>query len=108
MKTLSIVFTMFMVSFYSFAQVSPTQSWVVDTMAAMPERVSNNAVVAGEMNGTTYIYSFAGIDSTRNYPGIHLRSYRYNTQTNVWSPIDPLPDTLGKIAAIASTVKNKI
>ena len=70
--------------------------------------MTNNAVVDGYVNGVPYIYTFGGIDSTKLYSGIHLRSYRYNTQTNVWDTLPPLPDTLGKIAASASHVKNKL
>lgn len=93
---------------FVFPFFTSAQSWQIDTMATMPERLSNNAVSMGYHNGVPNVYTFAGIDSTRSHTGIHLRSYRYNTQTNTWHTIAPLPDTLGKIAAIASTVKNKI
>ncbi|PSJ73693.1 hypothetical protein C7N43_27765 [Sphingobacteriales bacterium UPWRP_1] len=74
----------------------------------MPEAVSNNAVTAAAVEGVPYVYSFGGIDSTKFYSGIHLRSYRFNTVSNNWESIQPLPDTLGKISMSASTVKNKI
>ncbi len=73
-------------------------------MNPMPERVTNNAVVEGFVNGVPYVYSFAGLDSTKNYSGIHLRSFRYNTQTDIWESIPPLPDTLGKIATSANRI----
>ncbi|BDS13387.1 T9SS C-terminal target domain-containing protein [Aureispira anguillae] len=85
------------------------QAWQISPVANAPEPITNNAVVEGVVNGTTtYIYTFGGLDSTKLYSGIHLRSYRYNTLTNVWDTIAPLPDTLGKIAAAASRVKDKI
>lgn len=84
------------------------QSWQITSQAAVPERVSNNAVVEGFVNGVPYVYTFGGIDSTKLYSGIHLRSYRYNTQTDVWDTLPALPDTLGKIAAGASRVKDKL
>lgn len=74
----------------------------------MPEAVSNNAVTAAVVEGAPYVYSFGGIDSTKLYSGIHLRSYRLNVPGNMWESIQPLPDTLGKIAMAAGTVKNKI
>ena len=80
----------------SFAQITE--------MSPMPERVTNNAVVEGFVNGVPYVYSFAGLDSTKTYSGINLRSFRYNTQTDEWESIAPLPDTLGKIAASASRI----
>ncbi len=80
------------------------QHWSITELHPMPESVSNNAVCEGFVNGVPYVYSFAGIDSTKIYSGIHNRSYRYNTQTDTWESIGELPDTLGKIAASASRV----
>jgi len=77
-------------------------------VADMPEPVSNNAVVEGFINDTCYAFSFGGIDSTKLWSGIHLRSFRYNTITDVWDTIPSLPDTLGKIAAGASYVDSII
>lgn len=82
--------------------------WTLEEMSNMPEPVSNNAVVEGWANDTGYVYSFGGIDSTKLWSGIHLRSFRYNTSTDVWDTIPSLPDTLGKIAAAASWVDSII
>lgn len=87
---------------------SCAQAWQITPLAAAPERITNNAVAEGFVNGLPYIYTFGGLDSTKLYTGIHLRSYRYNTMTNVWETIAALPDTLGKIAAGANRVKDKI
>ncbi len=85
------------------------QDWEWESLSNLPEAVSNNAVSSATVNGTPYAYSFAGIDTTKSPAGIHLRSYRYNTLADTWESIAPLPDELGgKIAAGASTVKNKI
>ena len=73
-------------------------------LSPMPERVCNNAVAEGFVNGVPYVYSFAGIDSTKLFSGIHLRSFRYNTQTDTWETIPPLPDDMGKIAASANRI----
>jgi len=80
----------------------------VSEVTPMPERVSNNAVVEGFVNGVPYVYSFGGIDSTKVYSGIHNRSFRYNTQTDTWETIAPLPDPMTKIAAGASRIGNII
>jgi N-acetylneuraminic acid mutarotase len=77
-------------------------------MADMPMPISNNAVSQAVVSGVPYVYSFAGIDSTKIYSGINLKSFRYNTQTDRWDSLPDLPDVIGKIAAGASTVKNKI
>lgn len=90
---------------------SNAQTWAWETLTPMPERVSNNAVTQATVNGVPYVYSFGGIDSTKIYSGIHLKGFRYNTQTNQWNETPPMPDNTnqgGKIAAGANTVKNKI
>jgi hypothetical protein len=94
--------------FISVITSSYGQVWQITPLAEAPERVTNNAVAEGFVNGVPYIYTFGGLDSTKLYTGIHLRSYRYNTMTNVWDTIAALPDTLGKIAAGANRVKDKI
>lgn len=84
--------------------VATTLSAQITEMSPMPERVTNNAVTEGFVNGVPYVYSFAGLDSTKNYSGIHLRSFRYNTQTDHWESIPPLPDSQGKIACSANRI----
>ena len=82
-------------------------SW--ESLPALPEAISNNAVATAWVDDTTYVYTFAGIDESKDWFGIHLRAYRMNTNTGVWDTLPPLPDANGgKIAASASTVKNKI
>ncbi|MFK7776427.1 MAG: T9SS type A sorting domain-containing protein [Saprospiraceae bacterium] len=74
----------------------------------MPMPVANNAVTEATVNGITHVYSFAGIDETKIYTGIHKKAFRYNTQSQVWDEIAELPSGNGRIAAGASVVKNKI
>lgn len=81
-----------------------TQTWQVQDVAQLPEPVANNAVCEGFDGATPFIYSFAGIDSTLQSSGIHLKSWRYNTQTLQTDPLPDLPDTLGKVACGASRV----
>lgn len=99
------LFFFIIVSFLSYSQ-SPVFS--VTEMASMPEPVSNNAVVEGVFNGNEYVYSFGGLDSTKLWSGIHLRSFRYNVDNDIWDTIPSMPDTLGKIAAGASFVDSII
>jgi len=77
-------------------------------VANMPEPVSNNAVIEGWANDTGYVYSFSGIDTTKLWSGIHLKSFRYNTISDTWDTIPNLPGTTGKIAAGASYVDSII
>lgn len=81
-------------------------SW--EQKANMPKKISNNAVTSATIAGNLYTYSFGGIDSTKLYSGITRKSYRYNVSSDIWDTIPQLPDTMGKIASSAVTVKNKI
>jgi N-acetylneuraminic acid mutarotase len=89
-----------------FAQ-NPVEYYV--ELQPMPERVANNAVTAALVDDMPYVYSFMGIDSTKIWSGIHPRAYRFNVLENTWKAIAPVPDPAGgRIAAAASTVKNKV
>ena len=78
-------------------------------LAPIPEPVANNAVVAAEVNGKPYVYSFCGIDSTKIWSGIHLKTWRYDVKADEWSVLTDVPDPDGgKIAAAASFLKGKI
>lgn len=78
------------------------------TLPAMPEPVSNNAIISAYSGDTLCIYSFAGIDTTKSPNGIHNKSFKYNTISQQWTELPPLPQGLTRIAAGASTVNNKI
>lgn len=93
-----------LVSFSSFAQFN----WTWTELDTMPFRTANNAVCEAIVNGEEFVYSFGGIDTTKEYTGIHQRSFKYAVATDTWSEIAPLPDTLGKIAKGASFVNGKI
>ena len=83
--------------------------WTWSQLPNMPFKTSNNATASAKINDTTFIFSFLGIDTTKTYSGIHLKSARYNTITSVWDTIPNVPDSLGGlIAAGATTIKNKI
>jgi hypothetical protein len=103
------LFTLFFALFFYLSIYSQTSTVLnISEVATMPEPVSNNAVVEGFTNNTPYVYSFGGIDSTKLWSGIHLKSFRYNVATDVWDSIPSLPDTLGKIASGASYVDSII
>ncbi len=102
MKLISTTLFLFIITF-TFAQ-----HWTVTELSPMPEAISNNAVCEGFVNGVSYVYSFSGIDETKEFDGIHNRAYRYNTQTDTWESISPLPSDDGVIAASANRIGNII
>jgi hypothetical protein len=84
-----------------------TISW--EYLSPLPEKVTNNAVTSVTLGDETYLYSFSGIDTTLECSGDHLRSYRYDLSTDSWETLPDLPDPNGgKIAAGASTIKDKV
>lgn len=100
-------------SFFAFAMVwsfigyaQPGWEWV--SLPEMPESVANNAVVEAMSNDTLCVYSFCGIDESLEPAGIHLKSFKYNTVSQVWSILADVPDQQGKIAAGASFVNGLI
>lgn len=80
----------------------------ITKVAELPIKVTNNAVCEGFIDNTPYLFSFAGIDSTKIYSGIHLQSFRYNIDTKMILRIPDLPDTRGKIACAANRIANII
>jgi len=101
MKTIIFLIGIFIFHFTN-AQLS------IQEIANLPVSVSNNAVCEGFINNQPFVFSFAGIDSTKNYAGLHLKAFRYDVQTNNVMTLPDLPDTLGKIACAASRVGDTI
>ncbi len=90
------------------AGIHAQTNWQWVEKATLPEAVSNNAVTAAIVSGKPFVYSFGGIDTSKIWSGIHLRSFRYDVEMDQWDTIPDLPDTKGKIAAGASSIGNRI
>ncbi|CAN5601779.1 hypothetical protein BH10BAC4_BH10BAC4_13750 [soil metagenome] len=75
-------------------------------LAALPEPVANNAVVALQKNGKTVFYSFFGLDSTKKSSGVHNKVFRMDPKTGASSMIGKVSD-VGRLAAAASSINNK-
>ncbi len=88
--------------------VQGQSDWTWTELPTMPMPVANNAVVAAQVDGVPYVYSFGGIDTTKLNSGIVQSAMRYSTQDMTWEFINDLPDTLGKIASSANVVNNMI
>lgn len=84
------------------------QTWQWSELAPMPMATTNNAVCEALVNGSEYVYSFGGLDTSKVFSGIHNRSFKYSVSSNSWSELDTLPENSPVIAAAASFVKNKI
>lgn len=84
------------------------EGWEWTVLDTMPKANSNNAVCAARVGNNRYVYSFTGIDTSKLYSGIHLHTYKYDVNNNTWETLADVPDTLGKIAAGASYVNDRI
>lgn len=80
----------------------------IEELAELSIPITNNAVCGVVVDGKEYVYSFGGLGAGKTHEDITLRSFRLDVQANIWTEIDPLPDTMPKIAAAASVVKGKI
>lgn len=98
----------FLMLFVLLSNLSIAQNWRLNEVGTLPAKVTNNAVCEGFVGNTPFIYSFGGVDESKLYSGIHLKAFRFNTATQKSERIPDLPDTLGKVAAGASRVKDKI
>ena len=102
----SLLFSMF---FYFSCTCLFSQQIQWEIRASMPERVTNNAVISAEVSGQSYVYSFAGLDSTKACGASHLRSFKYDPGADNWTTLPDLPDPNGgKIAAGASFLNGLI
>ncbi len=82
-------------------------SW--EELSPMPSPITNNAVTGATVNDTAFVFSFAGMDTTKACGHAQLTSFKYNTVTDQWSTIADLPDELdGVVAAGASTIQNEV
>ncbi len=108
MKNILILILLLLVINCGHDKKSRSKKWNVTLLKPLSEPVTNNAISEGYIKGKPYAFTFGGLDSTKLYSGIHLRSYRFDITNNTWQQIADLPDSLGKIASAASRIKNII
>lgn len=108
MKKATLILIVFMI--LGCREIVKKKAYVhgVTSLKELPEPITNNAISEGFINGEPFVFTFAGLDSTKEYSGIHLRSYKYDVSNKTWERITDLPDTLGKIASAASRVRDTI
>lgn len=99
---------LFFFSIFFHFGVTAQNGWEWSELADMPDSTTNNALCGALVDGEKYVYSFGGISDTLTYADIHQRVYKYSVLNNIWTEEVSMPDTLGKIAAGASFVNNKI
>jgi len=108
MKNATILILFIFVVSCNQSNVKGSKKWYFKELMHLPEPISNNAVAEGFIDSKPYAFTFGGIDSTKLYSGIHLRSYKLDVSNNSWRQIAGLPDTLGKIASAASRIDDTV
>ncbi|RFC55387.1 Kelch repeat-containing protein [Brumimicrobium aurantiacum] len=104
MKQLVLLISLILIPFVMKAQ----GSWTWTQLADLPIPTSNNALVEASTPNGKFAYSFGGITDSLTHQDIHQRVFKYNVSQDIWSEMDPIPDTLGKIGSAASFVNGKI
>lgn len=73
----------------------------------LPEAVTNHSMVILNKNGSDFIYTFYGIDSSKIWSGVHKKIMKVNLQTGKSKMIKQVPDSMGRLASSASVINNK-
>lgn len=105
MREICLITTLFL---YTSFSILAQNGWEWTKLADLPIPTANNALCEAEVNGDKFVYSFGGITDSLRPQDIHQRVFKYDVLDNSWTEEQPLPDTLGKIAAAASFVNNRI
>jgi N-acetylneuraminic acid mutarotase len=98
----------FFLFLFNFLLAQAQGDWEWTSIAPLPVATSNNALCEAIVGGEKKVYSFGGITDSLTPKDIHQRVFKYDILSDSWSEESPLPDTLGKIAASASYVNNRI
>jgi len=80
----------------------------IQTLAHLPEAVSNNAVAAAAVEGRVMAYSFAGMHAGKTWQSVTADAYACDLEAGECREMDGLPDGIGRLAAIAVTAGNQI
>jgi hypothetical protein len=74
----------------------------------LPEPVTNQAVALATRDGRPVVYTFYGLDSTLQQPGIHRKVFRYDIGTGGSKCVGMVPDSVGRLASSASTIRDQV
>jgi hypothetical protein len=75
-----------------------------DSLAPLPEVLSNNAVASLHLGGKTYIASFAGISQGLSHADIHARTFVLRSDQDEWRQAPDVPGGAGRLASVAIPV----
>jgi hypothetical protein len=81
---------------------------IVETVARLPEPVTNNAVAGAEVDGVPMAYSFAGLHAGKTWRDVTADAYACDLDALACREIAGLPDGVGRLASVAVNVRGWI
>jgi N-acetylneuraminic acid mutarotase len=73
----------------------------IETLPALPQPVSNNAVTLVSTTQGDYLYSFLGLGSGKTWRDISSGAAVLNPGATTWTELEPVPGAVGRLAASA-------
>ncbi|MFN0149194.1 MAG: hypothetical protein ACKVU1_00605 [bacterium] len=92
----------------ALAPAAPLAAADWQSHAPLPVPLTNNAITSHVLDDTCFVYSFMGLDTTKIYSGISRLAFRLNTVSNSWEQLPDVPGSVGRIAALALTVRDSL
>lgn len=78
--------------------------WSVEAGPTMPAPTANNAVVAANVDGRPWIFSFMGLGTGKDYRAITRSAYAMDVAEGRWEPLPDVPGSVGRIAPTAQAL----
>ncbi len=73
----------------------------------LPHPVTNNAVAAATTSRGHSVFSFLGLDTTKQWNGVVNRAFRWNVGDSVWTEVAPVVGP-GRLAATAQSIGSTV
>lgn len=80
---------------------------LAEDLPPLPAPVSNNAVTAVRVSGTTLVYSFMGLGPEMKWNSISNASYALNLKYNKWTTVRPAPGS-ARLGAVAASAQEQV
>lgn len=74
---------------------------------SLPRPVANNAVVGLDLDSVAHVYSFMGIDESRQWDGVVSWAFRWVVGADAWEELTPVPGP-PRLAATAEALHGKV
>ncbi len=75
-------------------------------LSDLPIAISNNAVSSVEVNNSSRLYSFLGLEAGKTWSDVSKKVFRFSN--GQWEQLADAPVEQGRLASVAVTVRNKI